>query len=86
MTVKTPPRVQRATHPWIDRTKELKWLSEHEPEYRGQYVLLFGDQLVAHGKNLKALVEEARAKGCDRPLIHFVPDDDGVVFWSGIYE
>ncbi len=85
MTVRTPPRVTRATRPWIDRTREEKWLAEHQREYRGQYVLLDGEQLVTSGADLKALMVEARAKGHPDPFVHFVPPDD-TLFWSGIYE
>jgi Family of unknown function (DUF5678) len=85
MTIKTPPRIRCADRPWKDSTQEMKWLTEHQHEYRGQYVLLVGDQLVAHGSNLKSLVDEAQTKGYDEPLVHFVPPDDPP-FWSGIYE
>lgn len=84
MTVKTPPRVQRTTQTWKDHTADMEWLREHEHEYQGEYVLLDGGQLIAHGTDLSAALKEAAAKGCPEPLVYFAPIDDGTIFWSGI--
>lgn len=83
MTVKTPPRVQRATQPWIDRVREERWLSLHQHEYKGQWVLLAGDLLIAHGADPRPLLKDAHARGYLRPLVVHIPDD-GDLFWSGI--
>ncbi len=33
----------------FDRSAEIRWLEEHWQEYRGQWVALLHDQLLAHG-------------------------------------
>jgi Family of unknown function (DUF5678) len=50
----------------------LKWIDEHRQEFDGQFVLLDGDKLLAHGKDAKPLYAEARSKGIETPLVHRV--------------
>jgi Family of unknown function (DUF5678) len=50
----------------------LKWIDEHRQEFDGQFVLLDGDKLLAHGKDAKPLYAEARSKGIETPLLHRV--------------
>lgn len=69
MSTKTPPEIRKSSIPYIDRSLEMKWLAEHEREYAGQWVLLWGDRLIAHGDELLPLREKARAEGIDRPLV-----------------
>lgn len=33
----------------FDRSAEIRWLEEHWPEYRGEWVALLGEELLAHG-------------------------------------
>jgi|tagenome__1003787_1003787.scaffolds.fasta_scaffold20436151_1 hypothetical protein len=42
----------------IDRTPDFQWLKDHGDMYRGQWVALFGGELLAHGENLKDLLAE----------------------------
>lgn len=61
----TPPR----------RTRELAWRREHQDllsSVAGQWVVLEGDQLVAHGPDPAALIAEARATGIRVPYVFFV--------------
>lgn len=69
MSTKPLPEVRKSKIPYIDRSREMAWLAEHEEEYAGQWVLLWGDRLVAHGDDLLALREKALAERIDRPLI-----------------
>ena len=32
-----------------DRTPEFRWLDAHGPEYKGEWVAVLGDRLLAHG-------------------------------------
>jgi Family of unknown function (DUF5678) len=50
----------------------LNWIHEHRQEFDGQFVLLDGDKLLAHGKDAKPLYAEARSKGIETPLVHRV--------------
>lgn len=57
------------------RTRELAWRREHQEllrAYAGQWVVLDGDQLVAHGPDPAALVAEARTRGIRVPYVFFV--------------
>ncbi|MCI0338624.1 MAG: DUF5678 domain-containing protein [Acidobacteria bacterium] len=50
----------------------LRWLNKHRDEYIGHWIALDGDQLLAHGTDLSSVATEARAKGVQYPLLHFV--------------
>ena len=47
----------------------LNWIEEHKEEFDGQFVLLDGDNLIAHGKEAKPLYTEARDKGIEIPFV-----------------
>ena len=49
--------------------RALQWIDEHREEYDGQFVVLEGDVLVAHGADAKALYAQARAKGIKTPFV-----------------
>ena len=69
MSTKTLPEVRKSSLPYIDRSREMAWLQEHEQEYAGQWVVLWGDRLIGHGDDPKPFIEKAHAEGIDRPLI-----------------
>lgn len=68
-------RVQPSV-PYKDRSREHQWLRENSRNYIGQWVVLEGDQLLAHGTNAKEVFAAADATGIDRPLHFFVEDPD----------
>ncbi|HYU34900.1 MAG TPA: DUF5678 domain-containing protein [Thermoanaerobaculia bacterium] len=54
----------------FDRTPELRWLEAHWQEYRGQWVALLHDELLAHG-TLSEVMAQLREKPPEaRPLLH----------------
>ena len=55
--------------------REQKWLRDHESEFAGQWVALFGDRLISNGGTAKEVVEESRRQGFDDALIVHVPDE-----------
>ena len=69
MSSETLPEAQTARLHYIDRSREMAWLSEHEPEYAGEWVILWEDRLIGHGDDPKPIIEKAHAEGIDRPLI-----------------
>lgn len=77
MTSKTLPEVRKSTRPYIDRSRELAWLAEHEDEYAGQWVFLDGDRLVAQGNDPLRFREIANAEGIEVPFIVHVKEDRG---------
>jgi hypothetical protein len=60
-----------------DRTKERAWLEAHRREYAGQWVVLEGDTLVAHGEEAKAVFAAVDQAGVIDPLyVHLEPADE----------
>ena len=47
----------------------LQWIDEHKEEFDGQFVVMDGDRLVAHGIDSKTVCDEARAKGYNSPFL-----------------
>ncbi len=58
------------------RDRELAWRRAHQEMLRsrfaGQWVILEGEEIVAHGRDAAEAVEEARAKGIATPFVFFV--------------
>jgi hypothetical protein len=57
------------------RERELLWLQTHRAELQqfvGQWIVLEGEQVVAHGADPVAVVREARAKGIGGPFVYRV--------------
>jgi hypothetical protein len=42
----------------IDRTPDFQWLKDHGDMYRGQWVALFGGELLASGEDLENLLAQ----------------------------
>lgn len=54
----------------------LKWIEENKEEYDGQFVLLEGGKLIAHGTNPQKLYEKARNEGIEIPFVKRVKAKD----------
>ena len=71
--------------PLSRREREHAWRRSHRELLQGQYadqwVVLEGDEIVAHGRNAVQAAEEARAKGVPVPYVFYVqpPRPPGVV-------
>ena len=59
----------------INRDREMQWISEHRLEYKGEWVALGGDRLIAHGIDGDPVFAAARAEG-GVPFLFRCPDDD----------
>jgi hypothetical protein len=71
-----PPRDKRLPdRPWPEAQAAMKWLREHAHEYRGQWVALAGDRLIAHGseRELVRAVHEAAGLDASQVLLHRIP-------------
>lgn len=56
-----------------DRSQEVRWLAEYAQAYRGQWVAIEGDRLLAASENLKDLKSRlAKIDPPARPLLHWV--------------
>jgi predicted DNA-binding antitoxin AbrB/MazE fold protein len=59
------------------RYEEQAWLRLHEREFASQWVALHGSELISHGSNARAVLDSARARGVQRPLLVHIDDDPG---------
>lgn len=57
------------------RLQEQEWLAQHQAEYPGAWVALQGSELVAQGSSALQVIEDARSKGCERPLVVHISDE-----------
>jgi hypothetical protein len=56
-----------------DRTPEMNWVAAHREEYRGQWVAVAEDHLVAHSEDIKEVYSVAKsAKLNRRPLLLYI--------------
>jgi hypothetical protein len=56
-----------------ERTRELTWLRENSIRYRGCWVALLGDRLLASGLQLATVLEEIRSQGLEsKALVHHI--------------
>lgn len=64
-------------------TKELKFLEKHSNElfkkYRGKYIAIAGDKLVASGQDFLKVARKAE-KVSKEPVFMKIPKDDVVVY------
>lgn len=81
MVMQTSLEVRKSSRT-VDLTKEQEWLSQHQDEYIGQWVVLEGDRLVGHGADPRPIVAQARAEGVKAPFVHFI-DDNSEPFVGG---
>jgi hypothetical protein len=62
------------------RKREYQWMKEHRDEYLGEHLALEGDKLIAHGKNLRQVMNEADKAGARQPLFVYVESSDELPF------
>lgn len=68
-----PPFVRTSSRLGVDRSREFAWLREHAREYRGQWVAINENGLVAAAPTLRELRERLRAYPLEQlPLLHRV--------------
>ena len=74
--LKTLPQIRPAAVKQIDRAKELAWLKANRQNYSGQWVALFGENLIASGDDARTVLKNAHSKGIERPLLVHVQADE----------
>lgn len=57
----------------FDRTPDIRWINEHEDDYRGQWVALLDGELLAHAASLEKVVSALeKDRPSRRPLLHYI--------------
>ena len=72
---------------WGHRSRELAFQEAHPEALRplaGQWVVLEGETVVAHGNEPVRVVSEARSKGVRIPYVFFVEEAKEDVAWIGL--
>ena len=60
--------------------RALQWIERHKAEFDGKFVVLDGDELIAHGDDSKTVYEEARAKGYASPFLKRIKNVEDAPF------
>jgi hypothetical protein len=58
------------------REAEMQWLLDHPDfwdQHRGEFVALWGYEMIAVGKNAKEVYAEARRRGIKYPFVQYLP-------------
>jgi len=56
-----------------DRTPEMSWVAAHREEYRGQWVAVAEDRLVAHSEDIQEVYSAVKAVKLNRrPLLLYI--------------
>ncbi len=69
------------------RSRELDWCRTHAEvlrQFAGQWLVLEGEEIVAHGNDPLQVVAEARAKGIQVPYIFFVEESENNIVRMGL--
>lgn len=77
--------VIRSKRPSPEQTDKLDWLSKNlaniRRQYEGQWIAIYGNQVVAASPNLPDLINQVTE--FDRPLVTFIPQEP--VVWTFTY-
>jgi Family of unknown function (DUF5678) len=71
----SPLEGTQAPSDWYAR--EMRWLSEHQVAYAGQWVALDAERLLSHGTDARQVYAEAHAAGVAVPFVAYIemPDE-----------
>ncbi len=61
------------------RDAEMQWLLDHPDfwdQHRGEYVALWGYEMIGVGKNGKEVLTEAHRRGIKFPFVQYLPKDE----------
>lgn len=68
-----PSKATRSAVRFPRREEELRWLDKHREQYKGRWVALLGNELIASADTMKQLLDAVTAKNIEgSPLIHKV--------------
>ena len=64
-------------------TPEMEWLTSHAAElsvYRGEWLLILGQKLVAHNTNIREIQKAIQAHDISVPFVYYVPEPEEANF------
>jgi len=61
----------------------ITWIKENKHKYAGNYVALQDGKLIAYARTIKETDQTAKAKGVDRPLLHYILAEGEEAFYAG---
>jgi len=61
----------------------VRWIKENKHKYAGNYVALKDGKLIAYARTIKEADQAAKAKGVDRPLLHYILAEGEEAFYAG---
>ena len=68
-----PSKAIRSAVRFPRRVEELRWIDEHREQYKGRWVALLGNELIASAGTMKQLLDAVATKNIEgSPLIHKV--------------
>lgn len=72
---------RREVEAQVERFKAAeKWLKENRAEYLGEWVCLYGDELIAHGEDGMKVHRQAKEKGIKSPyLVRVIEEPENFV-------
>lgn len=59
------------------------WMRDHSHKYPGMYVAIKDGAFIAAGRTIKEADQAAKAKGVDKPLLHYVLAEGEEAFYPG---
>jgi len=67
----SPGKVVRRDVRYSDRTSEISWIKANRSHYRGKWVALLGEKVIAVGDSLKAVLRIVQERQLEEtPLLH----------------
>ncbi|MGH9752953.1 MAG: DUF5678 domain-containing protein [Blastocatellia bacterium] len=81
--VPTPAQATRrptSARQLVSRDREMQWLAENRIQYVGQWVVVEGDRLIAHGPNSREVFQAAKQAGIEVPFLVQVEPEDQLPF------
>ncbi len=68
-----PPRVKTSSKRGVERSAEFRWLDLNSGRFRGRWVALLGESLIASADSLKELLVQLKTLAPEgKPLVHHV--------------
>lgn len=64
-------------------SSEMQWLTSHADElsaYRGEWLLIVGEKLIAHSQDFNEIHEVVEGRGISAPFLYYVSKPEEVNF------